>query len=407
VEQRNRLSGKRILLGVTGSIAAYKAVDVLRRLQEQGASVQVVMTKNAARFIAPLTFSALTRQPVLVDEFEKGEQPGIGHIDVSKGLDLALVAPATADVIGKIASGIADDALTSALMARDCPLVLAPAMNDRMYRNPVLQKNLHALEEQGVTVVEPAAGWLACGDVGEGRLADPEQIISAVTSKLSPGDLEGITVLVTAGPTREPIDAVRFISNPSSGKMGYAVARAARNHGARVILISGPTHLAPPSGVTFVPVSTAAEMRQAVMEHAEASTVVVMAAAVSDFRPAVAYDRKMKKESAPTTLPLERTEDIVMELAGMKGDRLIAGFAAETDDVLPNAKRKLKEKNLDLIVANDLTRKGAGFGGDTNAVTIIERSGETTELPVMPKTEIAERIIEKVSQLIAKQRILP
>jgi phosphopantothenoylcysteine decarboxylase/phosphopantothenate--cysteine ligase len=407
VEQRNRLSSKRILLGVTGSIAAYKAVDLLRRLQEQGAGVHVVMTKNATRFIAPLTFSTLTRRPVLVDEFGNGDQPAIGHIDVSKGLDLALVAPATANVIGKIASGIADDALTSALMACDCPLVLAPAMNDRMYRNPVLQKNLRVLKEQGVTVVEPEAGWLACGTVGPGRLADAEQIIGTVLSMLAPGDLEGTTVLVTAGPTRETIDAVRFISNPSSGKMGYAIARAALNHGARVILISGPTHLSPPPGVTFVSVSSAAEMREAVMNQAAGSAVVIMAAAVSDFRPAVAYDRKMKKEYAPTTLQLERTEDILKDLAGLQGSRLLVGFAAETDDLLRNAHRKLKEKNLDLIVANDLTRKGAGFGGDTNAVMIIDRSGEAMELPVMPKTDIAERIMGKVSQLIAKQRILP
>ncbi len=407
MEQREQLSGKRILLGVTGSIAAYKAVDVLRRLQEQGASVRVIMTKNATRFIAPLTFSAITNQPVLTDEFRSEEQPGIGHVDVSKELDLALVAPATANIIGKIASGIADDALSSALMACDCPLVLAPAMNDRMYRNPFLQRNLRVLKEHGITVVEPEAGWLACGTVGQGRLADTDQIARAVMSMLAPGDLGGATVLVTAGPTREPLDAVRFISNPSTGKMGYAIAQAARNHGARVILVSGPTHLAPPFGVTFVAVSTAAEMQQAVMEHAQRSTVVVMAAAVSDFRPVVAHDRKMKKESAPMTLQLERTDDILKQLAGLQEKRLLVGFAAETDFVIEHAMQKLKSKNLDLIVANDLTKEGAGFGTDTNTVTIIDRSGAVTELPVMPKGEIAEQIIEKVSQLIAKQRILP
>lgn len=407
MDQRGRLSGRRILLGVTGSIAAYKAVDVLRRLQDEGGQVRVAMTKNAVQFIAPLTFSALTSQPVLTDEFQNGDRAGIGHIDMSADLDLALVAPATANIIGKIASGIADDALTSALMACACPLVLAPAMNDRMYQNAVLQRNLRVLKEQGVAVVEPEAGWLACGAIGQGRLADTDLIVRAAAAILTPRDLEGTTVLVSAGPTREPIDAVRFISNPSTGKMGYAVAQAARNHGARVILVSGPVHLTPPPGVTFVAVSSAAEMREAVMEHAHQCDVVIMAAAVSDFRPVAVSDRKMKKESAPTTLQLERTDDILMQLAALPGKRLLIGFAAETDEVIENARKKLKTKNLDLIVANDLTRNGAGFGADTNAVTMLDRSGTATELPVMPKSEIAEQIMGKVAQLIAKQRILP
>ncbi len=400
-ERRGKLDGKHILLGVSGSIAAYKAVDILRTLQEHGADVSVVMTKNAARFVTRLTFEVLSGKPVLTDEFQETERKGIGHIDITAGLDIALVAPATANIIGKVSSGIADDALTTALTAITCPLIMAPAMNDRMYRNNVVQKNISFLKEQGVRFVEPATGPLACGTSGQGRLAETVDIVEAVSSALPATDLAGLTVLVTAGPTREPIDAVRFISNPSTGKMGYAVAEAARDRGANVILISGPTQISPPAGVTVIPVQTARDMHKAVMDHVEDSQIVIMAAAVSDFKPTISSDRKIKKHEASTVINLERTEDILSAAAKAPGRKLLVGFAAETDNVLNNALQKLKSKDLDMIVANDLTKKGAGFCSDTNAVVIIDRAGVQTELQVMPKREIARRIIDKIAELKA------
>jgi phosphopantothenoylcysteine decarboxylase/phosphopantothenate--cysteine ligase len=391
-----------VLLGVSGSIAAYKAVDLLRRLQERGAEVRVVMTRNAMRFVSPLTFETLSGQPVPSGEFQDWEQQGIGHIDITAGLDIAIMAPATANVIGKLASGIADDALTTAFTAVDCPLVVAPAMNDRMFRNPVVGRNIALLKELGVRFVEPGTGPLACGTVGQGRLADIDHIMNEISAVLPAADLAGATVLVTAGPTREPIDAVRFISNPSTGKMGFALASAARARGADVILVTGPTLIPPPAGITVVPVTSAAEMQQAVMSHVAQADIVIMAAAVSDFRPSMSHDRKIKKQEAPTVLQLERTEDILAAVGRTPGKRLLIGFAAETDDVVGNAVKKLKDKNLDMIIANDLLRPGAGFGVDTNSVTIIERSGSVTELPVMAKAAIATRIFDKIAELKKK-----
>jgi phosphopantothenoylcysteine decarboxylase/phosphopantothenate--cysteine ligase len=391
-----------VLLGVSGSIAAYKAVDLLRRLQERGAEVRVVMTRNATRFVSPLTFETLSGQPVPSGEFQDWEQQGIGHIDITAGLDIAIMAPATANVIGKLASGIADDALTTAFTAVDCPLVVAPAMNDRMFRNPVVGRNIALLKELGVRFVEPGTGPLACGTVGQGRLADIDHIMNEISAVLPAADLAGATVLVTAGPTREPIDAVRFISNPSTGKMGFALASAARARGADVILVTGPTLIPPPAGITVVPVTSAAEMQQAVMSHVAQADIVIMAAAVSDFRPSMSHDRKIKKQEAPTVLQLERTEDILAAVGRTPGKRLLIGFAAETDDVVGNAVKKLKDKNLDMIIANDLLRPGAGFGVDTNSVTIIERSGSVTELPVMAKAAIATRIFDKIAELKKK-----
>ncbi len=401
------ISGKRILLGVTGSIAAYKAVEVLRRLQERGAEVRVVMTRNACRFVSKLTFEALSGFPVLTDDYDPHERETIGHIDVTSGLDLALIAPATANSIGKIAAGIADDALTSALMAIDCPLMIAPAMNDRMYQNPVLRRNMTSLRDLGVRFIEPDEGKLACGTTGQGRLAETGRIIEAVSASFLPRDFSGVTVLVTAGPTREPIDVVRFISNPSTGKMGYALARVARDRGAKVILISGPVALTPPGGITFIPVITAADLYRAVMEQIGEAQVVVMAAAVSDFRPVAVSDRKIKKDAAPATLVLERTDDILQQLGNMPRKRLLVGFAAETDTVIDNASRKLRAKNLDMVVVNDLLTAGAGFGSDTNVVTIIDRTGMTTRLPLMDKAEVAARVLDKVLELKVKSRDLP
>lgn len=396
MDQRDQFIGKRILLGVTGGIAVYKALDLLRRLTERGAEVHVVMTKNAERFVPRLTFEALSRRPVLVDEFDDYNKTAIGHIEFTDNLDLCVIAPATANCIGKIASGIADDALTSAAMALQCPLLLAPAMNERMYRNPVLQHNIATLKNRGVRFVDPGFGSLACGVVGQGRLADTDQILAGVSSILCAGALSGKTVLITAGPTREFIDAVRYISNPSTGKMGYALAEAARSLGAEVILISGPTQLAKPRGVKFVPVVSAQQMHDAVMQHLEASQVVIMSAAVSDFKPTNPSDRKIKKEDAQNTLQLERTEDILLKLGKTNGKRFLVGFAAETDNVEQNAIKKLKEKNLDLIVVNDLLKAGSGFGTDTNAVTIIDRAGKKQALPTQSKNKIASQIMTAV-----------
>jgi len=392
----NSLSGKRILLGVTGGIAVYKTVELLRKLTERGAEVHVVMTKNAERFVPRLTFEALSRQPVMCDEFGDYNKVPIGHIEFTDNLDLALIAPATANIIGKIASGIADDALTSAIMALGCPLLVAPAMNERMYRNPVLQRNILTLKNLGVHVIDPGVGNLACGTVGQGRLADIDKILEAVVARFAARDLAGRRFLITAGPTREYIDAVRFISNPSTGKMGYALAEAARDRGADVVLISGPTALATPRGVKFLSVVSAKQMHDAVMENIDGAQVVIMAAAVSDFRPVETSNRKIKKDEAPTAVPLERTEDILLQLGKIKGTRLLVGFAAETENMEQNAINKLQKKNLDLIVANDLLQAGAGFGADTNAVTIIDRTGNETKLPVMPKSRVAEHIIDAI-----------
>ena len=401
---RSALTGKRILLGVSGSIAAYKAVELLRRLDEEGAEVRIVLTRNAARFVTALTFSALSGRPVLTDEFSGSGWGPMGHIAVTDGLDLVVVAPATANIIAKMAAGIADDALSTALVAADCPVIIAPAMNDRMYRNPVLRRNIDALRASGIRFVDPGSGALACGVEGQGRLAETERIIGEIRTVLSPsGELAGTTVLVTAGPTREPIDAVRFLSNPSSGRMGYAIAAAARDRGAAVILVCGPTSLEAPSGVRVIPVMTASEMRAAVLEHAQSAQVVIMAAAVSDFRPAERSARKVKKSEASLVLQLEPTEDILLSLGRNKGGRILVGFAAETDDVLGNAKEKLERKNVDLIVANDIGRPGAGFGTLTNAVTLIDRSGATKEIPLSSKADIARAILDRVEELKANQ----
>jgi phosphopantothenoylcysteine decarboxylase / phosphopantothenate---cysteine ligase len=396
------LSGKRILLGVTGGIAVYKALDLLRRLTERGAEVHTVMTKNAERFVPRLTFEVLSRRPVLCDEFNDYNKVPIGHIEFTDNLHLALIAPATANVVGKIAAGIADDALTSAIMALNCPLLLAPAMNERMYRNPILQRNISTLKGLGVHIVDPGTGSLACGTSGQGRLADIDTILERVFSLLAPRDLVGRTFLITAGPTREHIDAVRFISNPSTGKMGYALAKVARDRGADVVLISGPTALPSPHGVRLITVVSAKEMHDAVLANVDQSQVIIMAAAVSDFRPAHPVERKLKKEEAAAVVQLERTDDILLKLGGSKGERILIGFAAETNDVTKNAGEKLRKKNLDLIVANDLFRAGAGFAGDTNSVTLIDRSGATIELPVLPKSRIAEHIIDASLRLLKR-----
>ncbi len=398
-ERHDVFVDKRILLGVSGSIAAYKAVDLLRRLREQGAEVRVSMTKHATNFVSRLTFETLSSLPVLIDDFTEGEQTAIGHIEITDGLDAAIIAPATANIIGKIASGIADDALTSAIAALACPLIIAPAMNDRMYRNPIVQRNIVKLKEMGVRFVEPETGNLACGTAGQGRLAETERIIKELSSLFLPQDLAGRTVLVTAGPTREHIDAARFISNPSTGKMGYAIAAAAKERGADVILVSGPSQIDPPAGVKFIPVVTAEQMHDAVMNRFPVCDIVIMAAAVSDFKPSQVSNRKIKKDEAPELLKLVRTPDILKELGNSTRDCVLVGFAAETDELERNALQKMKDKNLDMVVVNNLLRSGSGFAVDTNAVTLIDRSGRRQELPTMAKSEVAQIIISSVVEI--------
>jgi phosphopantothenoylcysteine decarboxylase/phosphopantothenate--cysteine ligase len=391
-----------VVLGVTGCIGAYKACEVLRELQRRGADVRVVMTSAATRFVAPMTFEALSRHPVFHDQWAPGANGDIRHVSLADEADLLLVAPATANTLGKFARGIADDALSTLYLATRAPVLVAPAMNVNMYEHPAVQENLATLRARGALVVEPGSGYLACGWLGKGRLAEPEEIVDAAMAVLARRhDLEGETVLVTAGPTVEDIDPVRYVSNRSSGKMGYRLAEAARDRGAKVILVSGPTSLAAPHGVEVVPVRSAQDMQRAVAERVGPATVVIAAAAVSDFRPAAASPSKIKKDSRPATLDLVRTPDILQGLGEAKGARVLVGFAAETEDLVANARRKLEAKNLDLVVANDVTAEGAGFGGDTNAVVLLKRDGSRIDVPVASKREVAERILDEVRALRA------
>jgi phosphopantothenoylcysteine decarboxylase/phosphopantothenate--cysteine ligase len=399
-----RLSGKRVLLGVCGSIAAYKAVEVLRDLTRRGAEVRVVMTAAAERFVAPLTFATLSRQPVLTDLFTLDYGREIGHVAAPGRSHLLLVAPATANVIAKFAHGLADDFLTNIYLAATCPLLLAPAMDADMYRHPAVQENLEILRRRGARIVGPASGELASGIVGAGRLSEPAEIVAAAEAiLLARSDLRGQVVLVTAGPTQEPVDPVRYLSNRSSGRMGFAVAEAARDRGARVILVAGPTELAPPAGVEVVRVGTAEEMRGAVVERFAEATVVVKAAAVADYRPARSHAHKLKKQEAALHLELEPTPDILGELGKRKQGQVLVGFAAETDDLVANARDKLAKKNLDLVVANDVGAPGAGFAVETNRVTIVDRVGGAEALPLLPKRDVAERVLDRVVALLAQR----
>ena len=389
-----------VVLGVTGCIGAYKACEVLRELQKQGVDVHVVMTAAATRFVSPMTFEALSRHPVFLDQFALGENGEIRHITLADDADLLLVAPATANSLGKFAHGIADDALSTLYLATRAPVLVAPAMNVNMFDHPAVQQNLATLRARGVGVIEPGDGYLACGWLGKGRLAEVDEIVEAALARLGARrDLERETVLVTAGPTLEDIDPVRFVSNRSTGTMGYRLAEAARDRGARVVLVSGPTALPAPAGVTFESVRSADEMKAAVDRHAGQATVVIAAAAVSDYRPAEPSQSKLKKADAALRLELVRTPDILKSLGDAKGGRLLVGFAAETEDVLANARKKLEAKNLDLIVANDVTAEGAGFGGETNAVVLLRRDGQRRDVPLASKRELAERILDEVIAL--------
>ncbi len=400
----------RITMGVTGGVAAYKAAELVRLLQQDGFTVEVVMTRGAREFITPLTFAALTGQKVITDLFDNSEteanlESAIEHIAVAQRTDLLLVVPATADIIAKFARGIADDFLSTLYLASAAPVIVAPAMNVNMWNHPATQENISTLRERGVNVVEPDEGYLACGMVGAGRLAGHGEIIAAVKAVLrTKQDLAGETVLVTAGPTCEDLDPVRYLTNRSSGKMGYAVARAATRRGADVILISGPTALETPAGVRRIDVRTAEQMNQAVTKEFAACSIGIFAAAVADYRPAQKHADKMKKTAAALSVRLEPTVDILKEVAGAKGDKFVVGFAAETASVAQNARKKLAAKNLDLIVANDVTAEGAGFDHDTNVVTLFSRDGRDLALPKMSKSEVAQRILDEVVRLRSAHR---
>jgi phosphopantothenoylcysteine decarboxylase / phosphopantothenate---cysteine ligase len=398
------LTGKRSLLGVTGSIAAYKAVELLRELTKRGAEVQVVMTEAATKFVAPLTFETLSRQPVLLDMFSLAYGSKIGHIEATQRADVFLVAPATAQTIARMALGLADDFLSCIFLASRCPVLVAPAMDSDMYQHAAVQQNLATLRGRGVRVVEPGHGELASGLVGPGRLAEVQDIVAAVEQVLAPTcDLKGQIVLVTAGPTREALDPIRYLSNRSSGKMGYAMAEASANRGARVVLVSGPTAQAVPQGVDVVHVETAQEMYEAVLAKLPVATVVVKAAAVSDYRPKRVADRKIKKDETVPEVSLEPTPDILAEVGKRKGTRIVVGFAAETDDLVANARKKLQRKHVDLMVANDVRQPGAGFDTDTNVVKILDAEGGVEELPLLSKHEVAERILDRVVKILARR----
>jgi phosphopantothenoylcysteine decarboxylase/phosphopantothenate--cysteine ligase len=397
----------KIALGVTGGVAAYKAAELVRRLQQEKLDVQVVMTRSAQEFITPLTFAALTGQRVITDMFSAAGtaapanvESAIEHIAVAQRIDLLLVGPATADILGKFASGIAEDFLSTLYLATKAPVIVAPAMNVNMWDHPATQRNLAILRERGVHVVDPDEGYLACGMVGSGRLAATETIAKKVCDVLGlRHDLAGQTILITAGPTCEDIDPVRFLTNRSSGKMGYALAEAANRRGARVVLVSGPTDLKIPDGVDWVPVRATEEMQRAVGERASGASVVIMAAAVSDYRPAARQDKKLKRGEVSFTLELEPTPDILAELGREKRGQILVGFAAETHSVAENARGKLARKGADMIVANDLTQEGAGFDTDTNIVTLYLRDGREIPLPKMTKLEVANQILDRVLEL--------
>ncbi|RJP17526.1 MAG: bifunctional phosphopantothenoylcysteine decarboxylase/phosphopantothenate--cysteine ligase CoaBC [Candidatus Abyssobacteria bacterium SURF_5] len=396
-----RLDSKSIVLGVCGGIAAYKACDLASKFSQAGAEVTVIMTAAAQQFVTPLTFQSLTHRPVITSLFSPIEEWEIEHIAVAHRASLGIIAPATANVIGKIAGGIADDFLTTFVLATRAPIVVCPAMNCEMYANSVVQENLGRLRARGFHIVEPEEGALACGDTGKGRLAGVETIIERALSLLGkPGDFEKIKVLITAGPTHEPIDPVRYITNPSTGKMGYALAQAAQERGAEVVLVSGPTNLTAPAGVEVVNVTTAKEMARAVKQKSAGCRVIIGAAAVSDYTPERFVDQKIKKTDEAMTISLKPTTDIIADLGRRKSGQVLVGFSVETRDLIQNSKEKLKRKNLDLIVCNDVTQPGAGFATDTNIVTILDSNGATEQLPKLSKLETAHKILDRVRLLL-------
>lgn len=390
------LKGKTILLGVTGSIAAYKIAILARMLVKAGAQVHVLMTENAENFINPITFETLTGHKCLIDTFDRNFQYSVEHVSLAKQADVFLVAPASANVIAKAAHGLADDMLTTTLLACQCPKIFAPAMNTRMYQNPVVQDNMEILRRYGMEVISPAVGYLACGDTGEGKMPEPELLLEFIIKALQPKDMTGLKVLVTAGPTMEKIDPVRYISNHSSGKMGYAVARAAMMRGAQVTLVTGKTSLTPPVGVRTVQITSAADMAEAVKACSKEQDIIIKAAAVADYRPKNTADEKLKKKDADLSIELERTEDILGFLGAHKPEgQFLCGFSMETQNMIENSRQKLEKKNLDLIVANNVKEQGAGFGTDTNIVTLLSEK-DTLTLPLLSKEEVADRLLDYI-----------
>ncbi|WP_085508151.1 bifunctional phosphopantothenoylcysteine decarboxylase/phosphopantothenate--cysteine ligase CoaBC [Thalassobacillus devorans] len=390
------LKGKRIVLGVSGGIAVYKASALTSKLVQAGAEVKVIMTESAMEFVTPLTFQALSRNPVYTDTFDEKDPRYIAHIDLADWADLFLIAPATANIIGKLANGIADDMLSTTLLATEAPVYVAPAMNVHMYAHPAVIKNMKTLEQWGYKFIEPGEGYLACGYVGKGRLEEPETIVSVLEKVDRPGWLEGKRVLVTAGPTQEKIDPVRYFTNPSTGKMGFALAEEAARLGASVTLVAGPVQLDTPPGVNRIGIITAEEMYQAVHDRFDAQDIVIKSAAVADYRPAVTYEQKMKKQPGNYVVEMERTKDILKTLGEEKKHQFLLGFAAETTNPLDYGKEKLEKKNLDAIVVNNVAVEGAGFGYDTNAAVYINRNFEETELPMMSKQQLAQHIFNQI-----------
>lgn len=400
------LNGKKIALGVTGGIAVYKAVDLVSRLRKQGAEVRVIMTEHAQQFVTPLTFKEISGNKVAVSMWDSNQEFNVEHISLANWADAFVVAPATANILAKMANGIADDLLSTTLLAAQAPIIVCPAMNTGMYQNPITQENIAKLEAHGVTVMPPAVGYLACGVSGPGRLPEPQQIVEFIDDFFAKkdGDMVGLKVLVTAAGTREPIDPVRFVGNRSSGKMGYAIAQAAAQRGAEVLLVTGPSALAIPANVKGVKVETTNEMLEAVMKAYDKMDVVIKAAAVADYRPRDVADQKIKKKTDDAlTVVMDKNPDILKELGARKAHQVLVGFAAETQNLLDNAREKIVKKNLDMIVANDVTAAGAGFNTDTNIVKFLYPSGEVRSLEQMAKTEVANLLLDAVMELKAKK----
>ena len=394
------MKNKTVVLGVCGGIAAYKVVDVASRLKKLGVEVDVIMTSNAARFVTPLTFRSITHRPVTTDMFEEPGDWEIKHISLAAKADLVVIAPATANIIGKIASGLADDMLSTTVMATKAPVLFVPAMNHNMYENPIVQENIKRLKSRGFMFMEPDTGRMAEGSSGKGRLPEPPAIVEEICRLLTPSrELEGVRVLVTAGPTREPLDPVRYISNRSSGKMGYAIAGAAAERGAQVTLVSGPVSIPVPDGVTVIDVMTAGEMHDVVMGCQADNDVIIMLAAVADYRSAEISGSKIKKKDEQMMLRLEKNADILEELGGVKGDRLLIGACAETGELLKNARLKLERKNLDMMIANDVMQEGAGFEVDTNIIRLLKRDGSIRDLPLMSKIDAAGIIADEITAM--------
>jgi len=393
------MKNRKVIVGVTGGIAAYKTAELVRLLLKEKAHVRVAMTENAARFVAPLTFEALSGSPVIQDMWQHGRS--MDHIFWGQESDLIIIAPATANFLAKLAHGIGDDFLSTLLIAATARILICPSMNDQMFLNPIVQDNLRLLKERGMAVMQPGEGPLACRTSGPGRLPEPEDILEYAGCLLTEQNLSGLRILVTAGPTVEPIDPVRFISNRSSGKMGYALARAARRRGAKVTLVSGPCSQTPPYGVAFLPVKTAEDMRRAVLENQSETDILIKAAAVCDFRPKTVQAQKIKKGSGAPVLKLVKNPDILTELGEMRANRacLLVGFAAETEEIIAHAEEKLKKKHLDMIVANDVSRKDAGFESDTNMVKVLYKGGRIEETPLMKKTEVADLVLDRAKAL--------